>query len=87
MSILCNIYIFFFTPRYYLFRAWGRVGTTIGNNKIENMNNVSDAIAAFENLYLEKTGNHWENRKNFVKKPGAFYPIDIDYGQVSILIH
>ena len=27
-------------------------------------------------------GNHWFNRKKFVKQAGKFYPLDIDYGQV-----
>lgn len=26
-----------------------------------------------------KTGNEWSSHKEFVKKPGKFYPIDIDY--------
>ena len=33
-------------------------------------------------LYLDKTGNKWENRKNFEKHPSKFFPIDIDYGEV-----
>ena len=27
------------------------------------------------------TGNSWLNRKNFVKHPNKFYPLEIDYGQ------
>lgn len=38
---------------------------------------------AFLSLYAEKTGNEWEDRKNFKKYPNKFYPIDIDYGAVS----
>ena len=30
---------------------------------------------------MEKTGNNWRDRKNFVKKPNRFYPLEIDYGQ------
>ena len=67
--------------RYYVFRAWGRVGTTIGGNKLEDYTSRNDAMSQFEDLYLEKTGNLWSNRKDFVKKPNCFYPIDIDYGQ------
>nr|XP_027095295.1 poly [ADP-ribose] polymerase 1-like isoform X1 [Coffea arabica] len=67
----------------YLFRKWGRVGNEkIGGNKIEELAK-SDAISEFKRLFLEKTGNPWEaweQRKNFRKQPGRFYPLDIDYG-------
>ncbi|XP_028396308.1 poly [ADP-ribose] polymerase 1-like isoform X2 [Dendronephthya gigantea] len=70
------------SERYYLFRSWGRVGTTIGGNKLEDCGSCSDsAICRFTDMYYEKTGNHWLNRKNFVKQASRFYPLDIDYGQ------
>lgn len=31
-------------------------------------------------MYLDKSGNEWEDRHNFVKKPGKMYLVDIDYG-------
>lgn len=34
----------------------------------------------FEFLFLDKTGNNWSDRNNFVKRPGKFYPLEIDYG-------
>ncbi|CAN6197578.1 unnamed protein product, partial [Urochloa humidicola] len=43
----------------------------------------SDAIQEFKRLFLEKTGNPWEaweQKTNFQKQPGKFYPLDIDYG-------
>lgn len=66
-----------------MFRAWGRVGTTIGGNKLERFGSVATLLEAFKQLYAEKTGNEWENRKDFKKFPNKFYPLDIDYGQVS----
>ena len=37
--------------------------------------------AGFTALFLDKTGNNWEDRgDNFVKKPNKFYPLEIDYG-------
>ncbi|XP_065898100.1 poly [ADP-ribose] polymerase 1-like isoform X2 [Dysidea avara] len=67
---------------YLLFRSWGRVGTSIGGNKLEDFGRIStEAIAMFEELYLSKTGNMWGNVKNFVKYPNKFYPLEIDYGQ------
>ncbi|XP_047140981.1 poly [ADP-ribose] polymerase 1 isoform X1 [Hydra vulgaris] len=67
--------------KYYVFRSWGRVGTTIGGNKLEHFVNQEDAIENFKEVYGEKTGNTWSNRKDFVKYPNKFYPLDIDYGQ------
>lgn len=66
---------------YWLFRAWGRVGTNIGGNKVERCGSRNSVIASFKELYLQKTGNEWENRKNFQKFPNKFYPLEIDYGQ------
>lgn len=38
------------------------------------------AKSSFTSLFLEKTGNHWEdNGHSFVKKPNKFYPLEIDY--------
>ena len=34
----------------------------------------------FQTVYVEKTGNHWDDRDRFVKCPGKFYPLEIDYG-------
>jgi len=66
--------------RCWLFRSWGRVGTTIGNNKLESFGSKAPAMQAFCNLYADKTGNDWEDRANFTKVPNKFYPLDIDYG-------
>ncbi|KAM4860571.1 poly [ADP-ribose] polymerase 1 isoform 2-T2 [Thomomys bottae] len=66
--------------RYWIFRSWGRVGTVIGSNKLEQMPSKEDAIEHFTKLYEEKTGNAWHS-KTFTKYPKKFYPLDIDYGQ------
>ncbi|KAF3335248.1 poly [Carex littledalei] len=67
----------------YVFRKWGRVGNEkIGGTKLEEMQK-DDAIQEFRRLFLEKTGNPWEaweQKKNFEKQPGRFFPLDIDYG-------
>ncbi|KMZ65271.1 Poly [ADP-ribose] polymerase 1 [Zostera marina] len=67
----------------YVFRKWGRVGNNrIGGSKLNEMTK-SDAIVEFRRLFLEKTGNSWEaweQRLNFEKQPGRFFPLDIDYG-------
>jgi hypothetical protein len=76
--------LFFY--RYWIFRSWGRVGTTIGGNKLEVCGSKNSAISNFEAVYLDKTGNSWQMRKNFTKRPNKFYPIDIDYGAVSCFL-
>lgn len=63
-----------------MFRKWGRVGNEkIGGVKLDEMTKA-DAIHEFKRLFLEKTGNPWEaweQKKNFKKQPGRFYPLDI----------
>ncbi|CAH2012006.1 unnamed protein product [Acanthoscelides obtectus] len=66
--------------KYWVFRAWGRIGTTIGGNKVEDMPDLDSAIHHFENLYEEKSGNMWCFRHNFVKVPGKMMPVELDYG-------
>lgn len=67
----------------YVFRKWGRVGNDkIGGSKLEEFSK-EDAVCEFQRLFLEKTGNPWEaweQKQNFQKKPGKFFPLDIDYG-------
>ena len=41
----------------YVFRSWGRVGTTIGGTKLEEFDDLEDAKANFKALFAEKTGN------------------------------
>lgn len=67
---------------FWFFRAWGRIGTTIGGTKIEPCHTVMEAIDSFKLHFSDKTGNSWESNceGNFVKRPGKYYPVDIDYG-------
>ncbi|KAM8817182.1 poly [ADP-ribose] polymerase 1 [Rhynchonycteris naso] len=66
--------------RYWIFRSWGRVGTVIGSNKLEQMPSKEEAVEHFVKLYEEKTGNAWHS-ESFTKHPKKFYPLEIDYGQ------
>lgn len=69
--------------RYYLFRSWGRIGTTIGSTKLEDLP-LMDCVRQFESLYAEKTGNVWANKDNFIKISHRMYPIDIDHGDQEV---
>ncbi|CAB3243872.1 unnamed protein product [Arctia plantaginis] len=66
--------------RYWLFRSWGRIGTNIGGSKVENCSSAQEAVSKFEDLYMERTENPWEFRENFMKVPGRYFPLDMDYG-------
>ncbi|XP_069464784.1 poly [ADP-ribose] polymerase 1 [Ambystoma mexicanum] len=66
--------------RYWVFRSWGRVGTVIGSNKLEEMSSKEEAIDHYLELYQDKTGNSFHTT-NFTKYPNKFYPLEIDYGQ------
>ncbi|MEQ2205610.1 Poly [ADP-ribose] polymerase 1, partial [Xenoophorus captivus] len=61
-------------------RSWGRVGTTIGGNKLDKFHDKNSALDNFLCVYKEKTGNDW-GTSNFTKYPNKFYPLEIDYGQ------
>lgn len=65
---------------FWVFRSWGRIGTTIGSSKIEKMSTLGEAKRQFMTVYEDKTGNMWEEREYFVKVPGKMYPIDVEYG-------
>ncbi|GLV44778.1 Poly-(ADP-ribose) polymerase [Carabus blaptoides fortunei] len=67
--------------KYWVYRSWGRISTTIGGIKVEEMNTLKQAKDHFKALYEEKTGNMWTNRHNFVKIPDRFYPVEVDYDQ------
>ena len=68
--------------KWYFFIKWGRVGTE-GNGRAYEHKSHKNAIADFEAKYSEKTGNEWEDRYRFVKRPGRFFPVVIDYGEES----
>ncbi|XP_039968527.1 poly [ADP-ribose] polymerase isoform X2 [Bactrocera neohumeralis] len=65
--------------KYWVFRSWGRIGTTIGDQKLENFENLYEAKQSFLLVYHDKTGNDFTNREHFIKVPGRMYPIEIDY--------
>jgi len=45
--------------------------------------NFSSSCQLSFRLYFEKTGNEWSDRHNFVKRPGKFMPVQVDYGPVG----
>ncbi|WOL15509.1 hypothetical protein Cni_G24290 [Canna indica] len=54
-----------------------------GEERVEEFNNVDDAVKEFVRLFEDITGNDfesWERKKKFQKKTLKFYPIDMDDG-------
>lgn len=65
---------------YWVFRSWGRISTTIGSTKLEKFHSLEDARDSFEQMYEERTGNYFGEKK-FIKHSGKYYKMDIDYGE------
>ncbi|WKY09054.1 hypothetical protein Q1695_001866 [Nippostrongylus brasiliensis] len=70
-------------PTFYLFRSWGRVGTVIGGNRTEVFHNKDKAVSAFEQLFLEKSGNNWKKKDNFKKLPGYMDMVETDFSELE----
>ncbi|KAJ8551988.1 hypothetical protein K7X08_028431 [Anisodus acutangulus] len=68
----------------YLYYRKGKIGDRLGaDDKLEEQENVNDAIGEFAKLFEELTGNQfelWEREKKIQKKHMKFFPIDIDDG-------
>lgn len=58
----------------------GRIGTTFGSQHLSKFDDQIEAIKAFEKIFLNKTGNDWNDREHFQKQPNKLYPLDIDFG-------
>jgi len=69
--------------KWWFFRSWGRIGTTIGGTKLEEKDDAQDAIRDFEFHFEDKTGNRWKNRKDMKKVPGKMFPLEIDHGETK----
>ncbi|XP_016488915.1 protein ADP-ribosyltransferase PARP3-like [Nicotiana tabacum] len=70
--------------RLHMYCKKGRIGDSIrADNKLEEWENVDDAIKEFARLFEELTGNEfesWEREKKIQKKHHKFFPIDVDDG-------
>jgi poly [ADP-ribose] polymerase len=66
-----------FGNKFWLFRAWGRIGTKIGDTETESHLTIESAIFGFERYFEEHTGNKWG--VPFKKLPGKYAMIVVDY--------
>jgi poly [ADP-ribose] polymerase 1 len=62
---------------YWVFRGWGRIGTKVGDKKLEKFPSAESACDSFETLYEEKSGNMFGFP--YKKVHGKYHPVDIDY--------
>ncbi|KAJ1535003.1 Poly [ADP-ribose] polymerase 2, partial [Nowakowskiella sp. JEL0078] len=65
--------------KFYSFNRWGRVGAK-GMTSLLQFSTAEGAIHSFSQKFKDKTKNDWENRQNFVKYPGKYHYIEMDYG-------
>lgn len=76
-----------FVFSYWIFEKQGRISTIIGNKTQTEYKIEEDAVNAFMERFKELTGNDFVEHE-FVKKPGKFQLMDIDYGRpMQILEH
>lgn len=59
------------------FSRWGRVGES-GNWTSTPQAGLAAAKDAWQKKWKDKTKTDWKDRENFVKKPGAYSPIDFE---------
>ncbi|KAH8362007.1 hypothetical protein KR084_000200 [Drosophila pseudotakahashii] len=72
--------------KYWIFRSWGRIGTSIGSSKIEEFATSESAKKKFKEVFADKTGNEFDQRDRFVKIAGCMYPIEIQYDDDQTLL-
>lgn len=67
--------------RLHMYYRRGKIGDSLrADDKLEEWENVNDAIKEFARLFEELTGNEfepWERERKIQKKHHKFYPIDI----------
>ncbi|XP_013176795.1 PREDICTED: poly [ADP-ribose] polymerase-like [Papilio xuthus] len=69
---------------YWIFRSWGRTGTSIGGKKLENFTDSCEAKKHFEKIYVQKTKYRELSGHHFIKIPRAYVPVDINYDDISM---
>lgn len=87
-KLVCNLMILdnpksFSIFRYYMFSSWGRIGTTIGDSKVDYCFDKFEAVFEFKRLYQIQTGNKF-GAKDCKKQPGKYYQIDLDFGNDNV---
>jgi len=68
------------SSRYYLYRAWGKVGVAPNRRCriLDEFYNENGAKSEFEALFEDKTGNSFSSRR-YQKVSGLYFPISTEY--------
>jgi len=65
--------------KWWVWTRWARVGQ-VGQSKLEPCHTLDKAKSNFAAKFCDKTSNQWDDRQDFVKVPGKYMLMDIDYG-------
>uniref|UniRef100_A0A1X7UIB7 Poly [ADP-ribose] polymerase n=1 Tax=Amphimedon queenslandica TaxID=400682 RepID=A0A1X7UIB7_AMPQE len=65
---------------YSVWFRWGRVGKAGQNDLFSFGGDLESAKNAFRKKFEDKTKNKWEERHSFVKVPGKYDMLEMDYG-------
>ncbi|CAJ0584922.1 unnamed protein product, partial [Mesorhabditis spiculigera] len=68
--------------KYYVFRSWGRIGTTQGGCVEDEFRSRHMAVDSFEIHFKDKSGNDWKDRKYFRKKAGFMNIVETDNSEL-----
>lgn len=63
--------------KYWFFRSWGRIGTGVGEKKLETFYSANEACSAFETNFEDKSGNIFGTP--FKKMPNKYALVEVDY--------
>uniref|UniRef100_A0A8D8YVJ1 Poly [ADP-ribose] polymerase n=1 Tax=Cacopsylla melanoneura TaxID=428564 RepID=A0A8D8YVJ1_9HEMI len=63
--------------KYHLFRSWGRIGTVIGGQKIQDYKSVDEAFEDFDEIFEKETGNSW--LEPYTPIQGKMILLDVKY--------
>ncbi|XP_023559896.1 poly [ADP-ribose] polymerase 2 isoform X2 [Octodon degus] len=62
---------------------WGRVGKMGQHSLVACSADLNKAKEIFQKKFLDKTKNNWEDRERFVKVPGKYDMLQMDYSAVT----
>ncbi|XP_033729210.1 poly [ADP-ribose] polymerase 2-like, partial [Pecten maximus] len=67
--------------KFHVWQRWGRVGYNGQNNLVPCGGDLDKAKTMFTKKFTDKTRNDWANRDKFVKVPGKYDLLKMDYGE------
>lgn len=68
------------SSKYTFWIHWGRTGTDVGGQRAYDELSKVEAISQFKDKFSDCTGNDWDERYAFMKKPGKYNLAELDDG-------